>query len=197
MDCGLATRERILRAAAECFSKNGFERTRMVNVALAAGLSRAALYTHFPGKGELVRALNDYVISEWRDWMQESVAVARTTSEAVELWLRGGLADSWRVTVAQVVSSEGVQGELLTDRGATRDALTATRRLLSGVLKRGVESGELRADLDVTSTAHALQAVLMGLLRNHASERPIVAIERRRDLDALVDLVLQGLRRPS
>jgi len=167
----------------------------MVNIAEAAGVSRAALYQHFPGKAELLVALNDFVIAEWRAWTQESVVLAQTACHAIERWLRDGLADSWRVTVVRVVTAEGTQGELLTDRGATRDAMRETRRVLAKMLERGVESGELRADLDVGATAHGLQAILLGLLRNHASERPIVAIERRRDLDALVELVLAGLRR--
>ena len=192
---GLPTRDRILRAAAECFAKDGYERTRMVKIAQVSGVSRAALYKHFPGKGELMLALNDFVIAEWRIWTQESVTLAESACEAIECWLRDGLADSWRVTVVRVVTAEDAQGELLTDHGATRDALRETRRVLSQVLKRGVASGELRADLEVNATAHTLQALLLGLLRNHSSERPIVALERRPDLDALVQLVLNGIRR--
>lgn len=194
-DASFPTRERILRAAAQCFAKDGYERTRMVNVAQVASVSRAALYKYFPGKAELMLALNEFVISEWRIWTQESVALAPSACEAIERWLRDGLADSWRVTVVQVVTAEDAQGELLTDHGATRDALRETRRVLSTVLKRGVAAGELRKDLDVDATAHSLQALLLGLLRNHAAERPIVALERRRDLDALVELVLAGLRK--
>lgn len=193
MDHSLATGERILRAAAECFAKDGYERTRMVHIAQAAGVSRAALYQHFPGKGELILALNEFVISEWRVWLQERIALAQTASEAIERWLRDGLADSWRVTAARVVTAEDAQGELLSDHGATRNALAETRRVLSAVLRRGVETGELRSDLDVSSTAHDLQAILLSLLRNHASERPIVTIERRKELDALVALVIRGL----
>ena len=195
LDFSLPTRERILRAAAECFAKEGYERARMVHVAEAAGISRAALYQHFPGKAELLLALNDFVISEWRDWMQESVARSHTACEAIARWLRDGLTDSWRVTVVRVVTAEDAQGELLTDHGATRNALRETRKVLGKLLERGIETGELRADLDVQATAHGLQAVLLGLLRNAASERPIVALERRRELDALVELVLAGLRK--
>jgi AcrR family transcriptional regulator len=190
-------RERILRAAAECFAKTGYERTRMVAVAREANVSRAALYKHFPGKAELLLAFNDLVSSEWRIWTQESVAVSESASQAVERWLREGLADEWRVTLVRAVTTEDAQGELLADRGVTQAALRETRRVLALVLQRGVDSGELRADLDVEATAHALQAILMGLLRNHTSDRPIISLERRREIDALVELVLQGLKGSS
>lgn len=55
-------RERILRTAAQCFAKHGYERTRMTSVARIAGVSRAALYKHFSKKAELLRALDDLVI---------------------------------------------------------------------------------------------------------------------------------------
>jgi len=194
-DPTLPARERILRAAADCFAKEGYERARMVNVAQAAGVSRAALYQHFPGKADLLVALNDFVISEWRDWLQESIAVAETGSEAVESWLRDGLTDGWRVTLSRVVTAPDAEGELLTDHGATQKAIRETRRVLMKVLDRGVERGEFREDLDTGATASSLQAILLGLQRNHASARQIVSIERQRDLDALVELVLAGLRK--
>ena len=65
------------------------------------------------------------------------------------------------------------------------------------ILERGMAEGELRPDLDVEATAHALQATLLGHQRNLASDRPIVAVDQRRDLDALIELLLNGLRAPQ
>lgn len=188
-----AVRERILRTAAQCFAKHGYERTRMTSVASGAGVSRAALYKHFRAKAELLRALNDFIIAAWRTWMQDSVAASPTAREAVERWLREGLTDGWRIQAVRVLTAEDAQGELLMDHGATRRALGETHRMLALVLRRGVDAGELRTGLDVDATAHALQAMLLGLQRNRAATRPIVAIERRREVDALVDVVLGGL----
>jgi len=190
-------RDRILRAAAECFAKTGYQKTRMVTVAREANVSRAALYQHFPGKAELLLAFNDFVSAEWRIWTQESIALAESASEAIERWLREGLADDWRVTLVRAVTSEQTDGALLTDRGATESALRETRRLLALVLRRGTRTGELRADLDVNATAHALQALLLGLLRNHTADRPVISLERKREIDALVALVLQGMQASS
>lgn len=190
---GSHVRERILRTAAQCFAKDGYQRTRMTSVARLAGVSRAALYKHFSTKAELLRGLNEFVIAAWRTWMQESVAIAPSARDAVERWLREGLADRWRVQAVRVLTAEDAQGDLLMDGGTTRRALGETRRMLALVLRRGIETGELRPDLDVGATAHALQALLLGLQRNRASDRPILALERRREVDALIDLVLGGL----
>jgi AcrR family transcriptional regulator len=52
------TRERLLSAAAAAFARRGYDGTRVVDIAEAAGLSNGALYTHFDSKaGLLVGAL--------------------------------------------------------------------------------------------------------------------------------------------
>jgi len=186
-------RERILRTAAECFAKDGYERTRMTSLARLAGVSRATLYKHFSTKAELLRALNDLVIGAWRVWMQESVAVAPTTREAVARWIREGLGEAWRIEAVRVLTARDAEGELIMDRGTTRRALGETHRVLARVLRRGIETGELRSGIDVDATAHALQAMLLGLQRSLASDRPVAALHSRRDVEALIDLVLGGL----
>jgi AcrR family transcriptional regulator len=50
------TRERLLRAAAEVFAERGYDGTRVVDIAAAAGVSNGALYAHFGSKAELLVA---------------------------------------------------------------------------------------------------------------------------------------------
>ena len=51
------TREGILESAVRCFARHGYRRTAMDQVAREAGISRAAVYLHFPNKEALFRAL--------------------------------------------------------------------------------------------------------------------------------------------
>jgi AcrR family transcriptional regulator len=48
------TRERLLRAAAAAFQAQGYEGTRVVDIASGAGVSNGALYSHFGSKTELL-----------------------------------------------------------------------------------------------------------------------------------------------
>jgi AcrR family transcriptional regulator len=55
------TRERLLQAAAAAFQTQGFEGTRVADIASAAGVSNGALYSHFGSKAELLaEALRDH-----------------------------------------------------------------------------------------------------------------------------------------
>ena len=52
----MSSRERILDAAMEIFARYGYRRASMDQVAEAAGLTRQAVYHHFPNKEALFRA---------------------------------------------------------------------------------------------------------------------------------------------
>jgi AcrR family transcriptional regulator len=50
------TRERLLRAAADVFARQGYDGTRVADIAATAGVSNGALYAHFGSKAELLVA---------------------------------------------------------------------------------------------------------------------------------------------
>lgn len=50
------TRERLITAAAQCFADDGYEGTRVSEIARSAGVSNGALYAHFEGKADLLVA---------------------------------------------------------------------------------------------------------------------------------------------
>lgn len=53
------TRERLLEAAAQVFSRRGFHATSVDEIAAEAGFSKGAVYSNFAGKEELLLALID------------------------------------------------------------------------------------------------------------------------------------------
>src|SRR3954469_10790548 len=68
-----ATRQRLLRAAADVFAARGYDGTRVADIAVSAGLSNGAMYAYFGSKGGLLvgalrahgrRLLSDLVAAE-------------------------------------------------------------------------------------------------------------------------------------
>lgn len=57
-------RARIVAAALEAFSRFGYRRTAMADIAAAAGVSRPSLYLVFPNKAAVFRALADMLMSD-------------------------------------------------------------------------------------------------------------------------------------
>jgi TetR/AcrR family acrAB operon transcriptional repressor len=57
----LRTRQRILLAARRAFARHGVARTTMEHIAVAAGVTRGAVYGHFADKGALFQCMREQV----------------------------------------------------------------------------------------------------------------------------------------
>jgi AcrR family transcriptional regulator len=60
-------REKIMQSAMENFAKHGFDRTRMEDIATAAGLAKGTLYLYFKNKEDLFYAICDHNLEELRN----------------------------------------------------------------------------------------------------------------------------------
>ena len=60
----VGTRTRILDAARELFAEHGYAGTSMRDLAEALGMTKAALYYHFPGKAQILMALVEPLLDE-------------------------------------------------------------------------------------------------------------------------------------
>jgi hypothetical protein len=80
---------------------------------------------------------------------------------------------------------------------AARRSMSEWRDKLVALLRQGVAAGELRADLDVESTAEVLRAMQVGMMQHLLSEQPFLDVSAERHMSAATELVVAGLRRPE
>ena len=191
----IATRERILDAAFVRFSRYGYRRTSMEDIATEAGVSRAALYLQFRNKEEIFRSLAQR--------MQEG-ALARA---AAALTAEAPLAD--RVVAAilgkglhfvEITLASPHASELLDETNRLcGDLVGETERRfleqLTRVLRRAVQAGEIDLGghgLGATEAGQLLLRAVKGL------KGPGVSVEEfRKGVDALVRVFIAGLRAPT
>src|ERR671924_205121 len=60
-------KEKIMQSAMENFAQNGFDRTRMEDIATAAGLAKGTLYLYFKSKEDLFYAICEHNLEELRN----------------------------------------------------------------------------------------------------------------------------------
>lgn len=191
-------RARILAVARKHFGRHGYRRAVLDEIAAEVGCAKGSLYLEFPGKKELFFAVLDDVEAEvGRRFMD---ALAGVTSPAA--WLRQGL-----VLGFDTLEREPLLARLLRDepdlpmlreyaaqdrvRAQTEGALRHFRELL----RRGIDVGELRRDLDLEVVPFVLAS--LKFLHLHADLATAGLIDRRRYFDGVADLALSALLAPK
>src|SRR5215216_3496671 len=136
----------IIEATLRLIAERGVHEFRTEDVASRAGVGKGAIYRRYPSKDELVTAAvaalvdEEIVVPDTGSTRADLLALMR---EAVELY-RGSLPGQ---LMPNLVSAMAERPELAR---VVRDGfLTRRRSALSEVLRRGVDRGDLRPDLDV------------------------------------------------
>jgi TetR/AcrR family transcriptional regulator, fatty acid metabolism regulator protein len=185
-------RRQILDAAVRVFARKGFHTSRVGDIAAEAGVAHGLLYHYFESKDELLET----IFRENWGVLLERIAAVEETDEPVPEQL-GGVAKillrTWlhRPDIVRIVVREfGRSPEVAQRLGELAKPIEAVERLIA----RGIERGELRADLDPKLAAtvfyggidELLTAWVLGRLRG--SKADVAEAER-----TVLDVVLPGL----
>jgi len=73
------TRGAIRDVAIELFGKHGYERTSLREIAEGLGMTKAALYYHYPSKQALLLAIIEPLIAEWKTAADKTETLQHTT----------------------------------------------------------------------------------------------------------------------
>jgi TetR/AcrR family transcriptional regulator, cholesterol catabolism regulator len=145
-------RDELASTAARLFAERGYHGTSMGDLAEAMGVQKASLYSLTPSKQDLLyRAMR-----EGADAFHAGLDAIPDDVPAIER-IRLALRSHLRVVAEQLDVATVFTREWRYLEGAQRDEILAERRRyeerLRGLFQEGVETGELRSDLDVGATA--------------------------------------------
>jgi AcrR family transcriptional regulator len=187
-------RLQILEVASQCFAKEGFSRTRIDDVAAAAGISRALVHHYFGSKEALAHAVQDHMFEDWTAAVDRALAESDGVLDALTRWLRVNLADTRRRPLLLAILAEDAASVLVGWQEAARRAMAEWRSKLIALLAQGVGTGELRADLDPESAAEVLRAMQIGMMEHLLRSEPGVDVSDERHLRAATEMLVRGLR---
>lgn len=186
-----ATRERLLRAAAEVFREQGYEGTRVGEVARRAGLTTGAIYANFRGKSELLQE----VVASGSAELVEQIAAERRAGASHRDILE---------FLGRRIARPAVHGP---DRRLLIEAFAAARRdpevaeamrrnldegahRLARTVERAQEEGSIVDDVSVSAVVRFAQALAFGLYLLESMEMPMPSTS---DWDALISRVVGSL----
>jgi AcrR family transcriptional regulator len=187
----------ILDAALRVFSEKGLEAAKLEEIAALAGVSKGTIYLYFHNKEDLFREAVRANIVPLVDHAERSVGSASATVD-LERYLR----THWE-SIARDHSAGWMRlivGELhrFPDLAEfySREVISRSWNILSGIILRGIASGEFR-DVDpaaAVSMVHAttiMHAIWVGPTSLHPHVR---AKSRQQVIDEIIDFILHALR---
>jgi AcrR family transcriptional regulator len=174
---------RVVTAALQAFSRFGYRRTAMADIAAAAGLSRPSLYLVFPNKAAVFRALADMLLRDamtgaeaaWPEDMDPAAGLAAAIL-AKDLPIHQLFAATPHANEI-LAEAETLAGDLHRDSAARFAALVAMRLAAAG-------------DDRAADTARLVANAADGLKHARLEEATYVA-----DVNRLAALVAGGLGR--
>ncbi|HZQ22158.1 MAG TPA: TetR family transcriptional regulator [Terriglobales bacterium] len=187
------TRQRIFRAAMELFAKHGFLATTVEEITEAADVGKGTFFNYFPSKEHVLGVLHEVQLAK--------VAEARKAAEKGDQPIRevlhkfmyriaeepGRSQQLARGLVVTMISSEYIRDIFI-------ETLTRGAQMLSEVLKRGQERGEIRTDLTPEEMVRIFQQNILGALV-HWSITSTSTLQER--LDPTFEIFWSGISRQA
>jgi AcrR family transcriptional regulator len=146
------TREAIVAAAHDQIAQDGYASASVIAVAQRAGVATGSVYRYFPSKAELFVEVFRRAAGRELELIAEIVdrpgSVRERLGAGVEAFARRALAAP---TLVYALMAEPVDPALEAERLASKGAW---RELFAGLLREGVEAGDLAAiDPEITAAA--------------------------------------------
>ena len=186
------TRERIMAAGRKRFSRYGYAKTTMAEVAVDCGMSAGNLYRFFPGKLDIAEAIA-------REDERVRLAVLERIAVTEGASARQRLFDFFFSELGSTFKTfeedpEGVEIARILAQGRPQvqeERIVAERRLIAHILGEGIGSGEFA----VQDCVYTAQIVHSATLKFRFSQRwtraPLETLEH--ELDGVLNLIINGL----
>jgi TetR/AcrR family transcriptional regulator, repressor for uid operon len=158
-------KEKIMQSAMQNFAKNGFDRTRMEDIATAAGLAKGTLYLYFKNKEDLFYAICDHNLEELRNQLSRlfnrKENIMLDAERFYHQYRRGNLGGDtiWFEMIALSTRSPKLRKILAENQ-------SKVYKVVKEFLKTQIERGFLREDINIDLIASVLIALYNGLAVN-------------------------------
>lgn len=189
------TRAKVMQAGRELFGELGYDGATIRDIAKRAGMSTGAVFANFTDKTDLFEAIyaedSELLMDVMRDaaGSDPATGVANRLSALFAAGYRRSF-DNLPMVRAVVVRS-WLQGD--DAEGRMRVQERGLSNLIAEVLRDGVKSGELKADLDPRLAADMLQSAYTRNYRHALFEQGSLDQLTRR-IDTQVAMLLNGLK---
>jgi AcrR family transcriptional regulator len=172
-------RTQIADAARTIAVKSGSEHVTVRRIAKEIGVSEGALYRHFKSKRDILSLMVERIEEDLVGDIEKGSATGGTPLETLDSSLRNHISSiQQRRGVSFQVMAEIISlGDKKLSRQASQ-ALDAYTKRIRDILSAGIDTGEMRKDVDPEKAATLIAATLQGLVSRWALSNYDFDLER-------------------
>jgi AcrR family transcriptional regulator len=177
--------QQIIEAALEVFGEQGLANARLQDIAARAGVSKGTIYLYFPNKEELFReVIRQTAVAAIESGEQKAQGQGSPTEQ-----LYAAMRGYWNFVRSPVFRTlhRLVLGELHQFPDLAQfyadEVVSRGLRLLSGIIRRGIDTGEFR-DIEPMTAARMLVAltVMNGIWSDQHTGVPLLCHKKEEDV---------------
>lgn len=193
-------KQEILKAAMRVFAGKGVVKTKMADIALAAGIGKGTIYEYFRSKEDIFAEAYSHIFlnTETRiaevleSHLEPEEKLRGLMSVTLEEFLVGDGGEFAGIMMS--FWSEGVRNknERIMEIIDLKKVYSEYRRMISTILEEGMEKGQFR-DMDTHVTASVIIGAMDGILLQYIMDKDVFSPEEA--ITALLDSYLNGILR--
>jgi AcrR family transcriptional regulator len=189
--------EMILNGAKDAFSKLGFHKTRLEDIAGAAGFSKTALYYYYESKEEIFLDLMIREGNRMLEKINSGIADAENLLDAIRRYARAlleGIGEHFTL----ISSMMDIEAEVIPDSKLfhkhhdklklMHEYAAAHERLMGSLIEKGRRNGEIAISLDDALLSDYINSLLQGIMQRWCRDK------RMGDINAEIDNLLAFLK---
>jgi AcrR family transcriptional regulator len=188
-------RREIIDAAFDCFAENGYHATGIADIAARIGIGHGTFYRYFENKRDIVEHVVDEAAAKILTALSadnapeaaNTLADYQAQSERIGEALGDILINDPRLP-RMILEAPGIDPEM---SNKVMEFFDLARALNANYIQHGVDTGYLRADLDIEGTADAIIGMILAAMMA-AVRQPDRARQRRLAL-AIRTLMFEGI----
>jgi TetR/AcrR family transcriptional regulator, acrAB operon repressor len=190
-------REGLIRTAIDCFARYGYAGTSIDRIARAAGVTKGALYYHFRDKEQLLFAAVQERVGAFERYVRESVEPLDDPKVALRqiarICAQNARSDNHRrFILTLMVEALDTNAEL---SAQFQDMMRRFRAYSRDLIRRGQDSGALRADVDAALAAQNFVSGILGTEIQYHQDPGSIDLDEC--LETHVDQILAWLAAPT
>ncbi|MCB1604803.1 MAG: TetR family transcriptional regulator [Xanthomonadales bacterium] len=190
------TKETILMAALDCFSKKGYFNTSLDDIARSASVTRGAVYWHFKNKPEIFDALHDSLHQPFIQMITQDLEKSddhplKQLEHLVIFMLKNLESNQTKKRTLRLFYQCDYSGDLLQFKQKHQDKKISSLELLSYYFERAQKKGQLTEEANPDILTLTLHCFLRGILYEYLIGSDLISMENHAHL--LVTQLFKGL----